>query len=336
MAVDPDVLALFAALDTLPDVGVRYVAVSGDDLNDGLSWATAKRTGYAAVTALPTKTADGADSHIGKVCFGGGRFDETQTWPINTGLTLEGVGPAIWYGGTEIVRQHEGPMIAPDDTFGGYAHSVIISRMAFDGNNVWQSGIADLIVLRRGGVNTRLSDVLLRSATGAGLSVGSPLNLQFDNVCASRCDGGALRIESAGNPSLSSFVWYGGQVDNCGPHAVTIDDQTTSVLPDNATFSFRDLKFESEDDTHHLSCIRLVPDSSRSPIIRVDNVQRSTVYPPPTTPTSLCLEADGSGLAGRWLIGPATVDNAYAEIFRSDKKNTDSGGRATIITPEEF
>ena len=316
------------------DVGIRYVAESGDDANDGLSWAVPKRTGYAAITSLPVRRGSTPDHHVGKVMFGRGVFPETQPWPVNAGITLEGLSAYYWGPGTIIRRDHAGQMIEPGPTFTDYAHNVSISNMVFDGNKASFPTVVPLIVLNHGGFNTVFRDVQFRNAPGVAVSSKpkAPLNIQFDNVTARLCDGGVLDITMESGV-LGMFSWSGGQVDICGDYPITIDDRTGSAGgADSAMFAFRGIKFESETD--HIACIRFKPGSStRSPIIRVENVWG---YNWPGSATSLCYEPDGSGLAARWVIGPASVNSTYDEVFVSDKKGTNSAGRRVVLVPEEF
>ena len=86
-----------SAVVTMPDVGIRYVAESGDDSNDGLSWATAKRTIAAGVSCLPNSW----PRKGGRVYVGNGIYPVTELVVTTQNVHISGVSA----GGTVLVPQ---------------------------------------------------------------------------------------------------------------------------------------------------------------------------------------------------------------------------------------
>ena len=277
-----------------PDVGIRYVAVGGDDSNDGLSWVTAKASIVTAVqSSLPATGTGKHFRHTGKVKLGVGYFDETESIEFNAGLTVEGIGTHRGHfsgdpGGASVIRRnHDGPIFAPTPEV-TWGHGLILRDLQLDGNQANYPAVADLVHLRLGGFNTAFYNVFFAHASGFGLYIeGVAANCYLYNCTGAGCSEGWLKLDLANTSNLCNLGIFGAQVDDCGPAVIHIEDRSSG---DTNNVMVYGLETESTADSHDY-------------IIRVDTLSGHG----PTYVTADGISAwrqDGNGIAVCARTGP--------------------------------
>ncbi len=155
-------------LDSEPDVGIRYVATTGDNDNDGLSWQTAFLTIEAAIADLPTAGSGGTLHHFGRIFIGDGLFTENNPLEVNSTIQFIGVGTDFGsQGGTEIKGSNNAHLFAPTGAYADFAHYVWFKDLLLNGAGI--VGSFDLLRLNKGGANCRVEDVHFRNSPRHGL-----------------------------------------------------------------------------------------------------------------------------------------------------------------------
>ncbi len=226
---------------------VLFVATGGSDDNDGLTWASAKRTVAGAVNALPTKESTGSfgggEHHFGTVYVGAGQFiEEDLPIELNAAISIIGAGGSAWYaGGTEIRMGSDNHLFSYDtDVYDEFAMGVRLSNLGLNGEPV--EGPYDLIRIRNGGYNTFFENLWLRHAPRHGIFIernALSLYLYNVNLANSRSEEAAVLVnvgdspdglELGGGGSVSNLAWYGGQFDETrGTANIKVVNRSTSL-----------------------------------------------------------------------------------------------------------
>ena len=194
-----------------PDVGNRYVAKTGSDSNDGLSWGSAKLTLKAACEDL---------NSAGKVFVGKGRFDEVGQIPWKQGMIIVGTSP----GSTDVRLLPTGtpPLFVSDPSLPNteFLHWAGMRDIKIRGSESGpQSSVIEFNC--RIGESTRISNVVIHTAGGDGIHAkrgGQPVFWQdlhiFGGSTLGRTGGYGLNLERTGGDVWNSVTLYGISGDN--------------------------------------------------------------------------------------------------------------------------
>jgi hypothetical protein len=174
---------------------VLHVSTTGNDANDGLSWATAKLTIQAGIDTAST---------VGKVLVGAGTYTLSTPVYMRAGIALECVPGAI------ITQANSANLQAIVD-FSGFvggntAHGASIRYCTIDGNRAnnpgrLASGNDSLRLIYYGNSNNvTIDNNIIRSGPGYGVHGASQTNLVVSNNTISDVENHSIfMVHSAGN-----------------------------------------------------------------------------------------------------------------------------------------
>ena len=295
---------------------VRYVTVDGK--GDGLSWESGMGSVAAAVQSLPSNGFGSQRRREGTVITTSGIFDETEPIEANYGLTFLGAGSGDL--GTVIRRAHDGPLFKT--TFGDWNHHLIFRGLRLDGNKANFPAVADLLQLGPGGFSTALYDVLLKNASGHGVSLTHAVNLYLYNCSGAGCDAGWLRLNLYQSANLANLGIYGAQVDDCGPAVIHIEDRSDGDANNIMVYG---LETEATRPGVHESVIRVDTIGGASPTwLTIDGVSawRSGQA---GKGDAVCLRT-GTGTTPRWAFRNVH-GSGYARAFKDETNGAESVGK---------
>lgn len=199
---------------------IRYVSATGDDANDGLTWAKAKASVGAAIADLPVTGETAANQrHEGQVLVGPGTFIE-QPLELNANLQIIGVAPNLTT--LKLADSAGGPLLAPTAAFTNYAHYARLAQLTLDGNGGSNAG-QDIVQIMNGGFNAVLRDVCLKNAGAVALRILSDaVNLYLYNCSGTDNADAFLRLELASGANLCNLGMWGTQIDDSGAAPIQI------------------------------------------------------------------------------------------------------------------
>ncbi len=221
-------------LDSQPDVGIAYVALTGDDDNDGLSWQTAKLT-IAGAQAMA-----GAESII---YVGQGSFDIDASIVLTDGQFIIGVNPHTTFGTVLQATVTLGTDPVLTNTTGNLTSGGLIN-IQMRGTNDGAGGVGMLVTNAAVGDGYFLDKVRFQNFTSHGL--------HFDLT------GGEL----AGNPMLWGDLTLGSN------GAGGTGDGFRLERPSSGIVTFRAIS--GDDNADSLLHIEIVNSQSH---VRIDNLK---------------------------------------------------------------
>ena len=160
--------------------GIAYVAMDGNDANNGASWATAKRSVKAAVQALPLAQSGAESFRAGTVYIGPGEFIEQGDIEANREIRFVGANAKSDNVGTRIrladgANKHVftyGSAFAAAD---GFAHGLVFENLTVSANVAGQGTAA----VATGGITAGATTLPLANA--GSLPTSEPFDVLIDD-----------------------------------------------------------------------------------------------------------------------------------------------------------
>jgi len=346
------VSALSGSSASWGDQQIRYVAKTGVDTNDGLSWATAKLTLAAAVASLPTEAAPVSVNYpTGTVYMGAGNFIETAT-PIliDANIRISGQGPQTQASGTTsgttitLANASNHALIDYHPAFTDYAHHLILENILFEGNKANNTTMTDpLVRIYRGGFNCAIRNCQFNRATKQGLWLeNSAVNVEVENCVWYQCGAEGLYLNQQQDGAM--LIVDNTQFDACGAACIKIVDLGTAGTSGISHMVFRGIKAEGLDANTNPYVIehvgRTAAGGAPQQITVIDMLANATGGGTVSVGSNAAIYEHSAGPAdgADWVIINATVSN-YGSLFSSTIKGIASIGTSTryaTFTSDEY
>lgn len=218
--------------------GMIYVALTGTDTNDGLSWASARRSVKAAVAALPVRTSGTESFRAGTVHIGPGVFVEQGNIEANREIRFVGANARSDNEGTrvELANGRNCPLFTYDPAFAtadGYSHGLIFDHLTLSANVAGQASTTlaaaataaatTLTVTsaaafpQTGTFDVLIGDEIVAVTAGAGTATWTITRALYGGIAAAHAAGATVRYAG------SCLVMRGGGF-NCGMRNVHLRD----------------------------------------------------------------------------------------------------------------
>lgn len=212
---------------------VRYVAKTGSDANDGLSWVTAKLTVKAAVLDLPTAGSGTNFRHEGIVHIGTGEFLEDGNIEVNERVAFIGQGSSDSGTNTTLIKLKNAGnahLFTFTSSFLDWSHYASFRHVCLDGNKANQTPQVALSV-----VASATATTLTKTAAGwgniTGTATGVTATTMTDTVAAWTVDqfightvtlGGVRALVTSNTATVLTFLggWQDGATPATGAYKI--------------------------------------------------------------------------------------------------------------------
>lgn len=324
---------------------VIYVSAAGSDANSGASWATAKLTVAAAVTALPLSSG-GVASRTGTVFVGPGTFTESAT-PIEfnaniqifcgtNGDSAEGVTNATVI---KLANSKNTALFAYTSAYAtanGFGHYLQITNCTLDGNAANNSTAPPLVQIYNGGYQNTFRNVSFQNFNSYALLLE---NSAVDFSCytctfgGSNGTSGAVFVDDKVGGNIISF--YDTQLDNTGVTAFQVTQANTDTGSNNILTLVNTKTEGTTGAANHTHVIDFKPRTSAGGHPFAINILGMTVQNTQGNGTSAIFEETGSGVAANFNISGLNA-GGYTTSFNNAKSGrTAAAGEITLLSDSD-
>lgn len=322
-----------------------YVSAAGSDSNSGASWATAKLTVAAAVTALPLSSG-GVASHTGTVFVGPGTFTESAT-PIEynaniqifcgtNGDNAEGVTNATVI---KLANSKNTALFAYTSAYAtanGFGHYLQITNCTLDGNAANNSTAPSLVQIYNGGYQNTFRNVSFQNFNSYALLLE---NAAVDFSCytctfgGSNGTSGAVFVDDKVGGNVISF--YDTQLDNTGVTAFQITQANTDTGGNNILTLVNTKTEGTTGAANHTHVIDFKPRTSAGGHPFAINILGMTVQNTQGNGTSAIFQETGSGVGANFQLSGINA-GGYTSVFNNAKTGrTSAAGEVNLLVDSD-